>query len=128
MPEQSMTRRGALHRLLAAALGAAVIGTPFGRTAFAATPAAAMPLLALPLRSSSARAIGEAYLARFGEERSMPLLLAALSDCMTKDGRRLDGIALAKRIRRDFDRGDVVRLDGWFLSRTECRFCALYAL
>jgi len=32
------------------------------------------------------------------------------------------------QIIRDFEIGDLVSLDGWLLSRTECRLCALVVL
>ncbi|MCO5726030.1 hypothetical protein [Robiginitalea marina] len=33
-----------------------------------------------------------------------------------------------KRIRDDFREGDLVMLDGWMLSRTEARQCALFSI
>jgi hypothetical protein len=33
-----------------------------------------------------------------------------------------------ERIRDDFREGDLVMLDGWMLSRTEARQCALYSI
>lgn len=36
--------------------------------------------------------------------------------------------AIRAKIIHDFDRGDLVSFDGWLLSRTECRVCALSAL
>jgi hypothetical protein len=35
--------------------------------------------------------------------------------------------ALRSAIRRDFARGDTVVLDGWVLSRSECRYCVMRA-
>lgn len=34
---------------------------------------------------------------------------------------------LKRRIREDFEAGATVNLEGWILSRTECRVCALVA-
>ena len=37
-------------------------------------------------------------------------------------------VSIRRRVREDFAQGRVVRLDGWILSSTEARLCALTAL
>jgi len=84
------------------------------------------PALAFKHRAS-AIAIGRRYLGRFPDDPH-PEVLA--------EGRRLaDEIdpaaarsALRARVQQDFERGDTVMLDGWILSRSECRACAALAL
>ena len=34
----------------------------------------------------------------------------------------------SEAIRRDFESGNTVQLDGWILSRTEARLCALHSI
>jgi hypothetical protein len=78
----------------------------------------------------AARAVGERYLAeRPGEadEARLVRLLAPLGDASA-----LSADELARRVRdavhEDFVRGRVVTVDGWYLSRTEARLCALSTL
>jgi hypothetical protein len=104
-----------------------------------ATPAArrtsdpvASRLVALLRHPESAVVIGTAYLRLAADERRPDRLARAIeSRC---GGRVLDGDRDARRrclsegVRRDFAEGRVVRIDGWLLSVTEARLCALAAL
>ena len=84
------------------------------------------------LRAHSARTLGKAYL-RLAPEEADPFLLVN-SICETDrdlrrillqgDDRRLR-VAVQNCSRRDFANGQTVILDGWMLSRTEVRLCAL---
>ena len=86
-------------------------------------------------RKRSARAVGEAYLRRAPEEADPVLLVNAICDrdrglrqvLHHGDNGRLRA-AINNRLRRDFAHGRTVMLDGWLLSRTEARLCALTAI
>jgi hypothetical protein len=130
---QSLGRRGFLKSALAMA---GALGTPEaplweGR----GHPDPGTRLSRLIGARESARAIGTAYLkVTPGEQAS-----GALSDALTRnlaDGREalsaLDDaalrLALSIQVRRDFETSDVIELEGWVLSRTEARLCALVAI
>lgn len=74
--------------------------------------------------------IGSTYLAASPEEGAASLASAILSDARIMRG--LPEAALhegvAKQIRGDFARHRTVRLNGWILSVTEARQCALYSI
>jgi hypothetical protein len=79
------------------------------------------------LLGERARPVGDAYLRMHPEERSGDALVAGLLG----DAAGVSGDAtsiVVERIRSDFERGRVVDLKGWRLSRTECRLAALAAL
>lgn len=76
----------------------------------------------------SAGVIGEYYLAIFESEKSAEALARQIRRSLPNDGRHIDAYTLLTRIRQDFERGEVVNLQGWLLSRTEARICALYAV
>jgi hypothetical protein len=65
--------------------------------------------------SAAARAIGAAYLRAYPHD--------ALADA--RAAARLARTEIAARVRDDFAAGRVVMLDGWMLSVTEARLCAL---
>jgi hypothetical protein len=72
----------------------------------------------------AARAVGEAYLAGHPDEADEQLLLRLLGlergDIRADDVRRLRAA-----VRGDYERSDLALVEGWYLSRTECRLCAL---
>lgn len=75
----------------------------------------------------SARRIGQAYLQSAPEDADRDRLLADLFPRLEPEaGDRRD--SFAARCRQDFADGATVRVDGWVLSRTEARLCALAAL
>jgi hypothetical protein len=130
-PRYLTTRRRALQQL-AASLGVNVIGLP---TIAASCPAVVVgdPKLSAAVDSLvshriSAAVIGEVYLARFDDERSPEVLLNRISKSLPADLQFVDDKVLVSRIQSDFDEGNFVKLHGWFLSRTEARLCALYAI
>lgn len=114
----------------------------------AATFAALMAFLPAPLRPrpavaartpigwlwsnrSSARLVGARYLAQAPEDRELAwLLVRLLGDPDTICTRAPEALRcdLARKRESEFARGDTVILDGWILSRTEARLCALVAL
>ena len=86
-------------------------------------------------RRRSACAVGRAYLRQAPKEADPEFLIGAI--CETDaDLRRVlvhgDKFRLRKalrdRVRQDFADGRTVRVDGWLLSRTEARLCALAEL
>jgi len=87
-------------------------------------------LLSEPL---GARHIGQINLRQApAEGEPMPLASLILSsmELTGEDALRLERPALARRfsagVRADFAAGRTVVLDGWILSRTEARVCALW--
>ncbi|GAC1343092.1 MAG: hypothetical protein NVSMB18_18270 [Acetobacteraceae bacterium] len=82
-----------------------------------------LDLFADPAR---ARGLGEAYLALLNQRPSP----AALTDAVWGDlaGSGPLRTRVADQIRRDYASGRITCLDGWLLSVTEARLCALAAL
>ena len=112
----------ARRTVLAAALALAV---PFRRSAAeGALPARLVRLFRYP---DSARAVGAAYLRLHLEEADAERLTALLGADLGDD----EGAALASRLaarqRADFGAGRTVVVEGWVLSLTEARICALLA-
>jgi hypothetical protein len=119
-------RRTLLRSGLIAAL-ALLAGPLAPRRAAAAGPAAR--LVGIFREPASARAIGRAYLRQAPEEADAARLLALIhpGDCAALSASELRR-AVAARQRADFAAGRTVLLDGWVLSRTEARLCALAAV
>jgi hypothetical protein len=69
--------------------------------------------------------VGQRYLQLQGAEANLDvladLLLERLHSTTSSDLQHDFSLA----VQEDFGRGDVVHLDGWMLSRTEVRLCAL---
>jgi hypothetical protein len=80
-----------------------------------------------PRARASAARIGEAYLEDHPEEAQPALLARLLREAGLEEAPGPTSRARA-RIREDFERGRTVQVDGWVLSRTEARLCALTAL
>jgi len=94
-----------------------------GAAGFAiSAPAGARPVgpTAVSVDKRAATAVGEAYLARFPEEKKSLRLHLALAGVGPQNVNDV--------VRRDFAAGRIVQVDGWMLSRTEARLCALVAL
>ena len=74
------------------------------------------------------RAIGHQYLQSFSQERNRAFLQRAITgETQLQDARQLRTL-LAQKREQDFRTGDIAIVDGWILSRTEARACALVAL
>lgn len=100
------------------------------------------PRLAEPLRSllalleparNSATTIGRVYLAQTPEENDWPILvekLRAETSLFERRTHESTGLrtALKHQFIRDFSEGRTVSLDGWMVSSTEARLCAILAL
>jgi hypothetical protein len=116
------------------AVGALVPGLR-GARAFAVAPDPSVErLVSLFKHRDSARAIGSAYLALRPEEGKAKVLLALISDApedpmVTPRASDAELRAwLRRRQAHDFANGHVVKLEGWLLSATERRLCALTVL
>jgi hypothetical protein len=122
-------RRRAMASLGAGSLALAVAGP--GDIASLSSRTAAAPV-ATWLRSmiadlESARRVGQLYLQTAPEDADRDRLLADLFPRLEPQaGDRRDSFAAC--CRQDFADGATVRVDGWVLSRTEARLCALAAL
>ena len=74
------------------------------------------------------RDIGHHYLQSFSQERNCAFLTRAITgEAQLQDARQLRTL-LAQKREHDFRTGDIAIVDGWILSRTEARACALVAL
>lgn len=125
----AMQRRQFIHLAAAGAAAAALPGAGWAATAPRSAHALASPHLLTMLGSSETAAIGRAYRAAYPSERTADALSRAIlsetglpaSSDEAQHGR------LDEHVRRDFSSGRIVRLNGWILSRTEARQCALFS-
>jgi hypothetical protein len=80
----------------------------------------------------SARRVGQVYLQKAPEEADRDRLLTQLYPGLAPARHTRSPAAwrqsYAAKCRRDFAEGHTVRVDGWVLSQTEARLCALAAL
>ncbi len=78
----------------------------------------------------SAGAVGAAYLRSVDDAEARPerLMRSILGDSPATMGQAELKQVIGTRIRGDFTENAVVVVDGWMLSRTEARLCALIAL
>jgi hypothetical protein len=86
-------------------------------------------LVADPLR---ARILGCSYRAQFPGEAQPAVLSGLIRSSLELSNISVAAVhrdallsALDARVRAEFATGDVVRVDGWVLARTEARLCAL---
>jgi GMC oxidoreductase len=108
-----------------------IAGSSVFPTAGSGTPT--MTIVAL-LPMTSAAAIGRAYLATGPDVADLASVRGALREKVpslfgsdASSDRRLREL-LGARTRADFGVGDVVRVEGWILARTEALLCAYVAL
>lgn len=129
-----MSRRDFM--VFAAALFANAVGSP-GYAARISTPNDAGNRLSQIFAQDmqAARAIGHAYLREVPGESNAGILAEMIVRSGPVRLRRLDSLSkkdlmdtLRALIRQDFVSENTVMLDGWVLSRTEARLCALCAL
>ena len=69
-------------------------------------------------------AIGGGYVAMTPDENSENILAKELIGNMQGSPQEM-AEALNDKVKADFDKGDLVVIDGWILSRTEARQCGL---
>jgi hypothetical protein len=83
-------------------------------------------------RTDAARAIGEAYVRQLGLDTSAESIrkasLGALEVIERASSQQNAIRALGLAVRRDFQQGRSVQLEGWIVSRTEAELCALTLL
>ena len=127
---KSYPRREFLLRALAAC------GTPFFMPAASLEgwqkPQAANAASYFGARIDAARTIGQAYLRHLGFDTSAESIrkasmgtLKVIERASTREN-ALSALELA--VRRDFQDGRSVQLEGWIISRTEAELCALTLL
>ena len=123
-----MQRRHFLRLASVTTLGALASGCGAGREYDAV--ALSHPELLTALGAERVRAIGERYRATTRDESSAESLRQAIERSRPAASRFLvaAGPSLADLVREDFEKGRTVVVDGWVLSRTEARQCALYSL
>jgi hypothetical protein len=84
------------------------------------------------VRIDAARTIGEAYVRHLGLDTSAESIrkasLSALDIIKQASTSRNAITALERAVRRDFQQGRSVQLEGWIISRTEAELCALTLL
>lgn len=117
--------------LVAMAVGLLMTGTGVLRRDRRAELGRWLGLLRSP---ESAAVVGDAYLARFPEHSSRAALVAELERCVGRAGRGVAALSdaelrrrLREAVRSDYACGRTVSLQGWVVSRSEARLCALHA-
>lgn len=71
--------------------------------------------------------VGSLYRKMFSDENSEATLVSLLTTNYSEDLIPATKM-LQQQISRDYEQGDIVMIDGWLLSRTEARQCALFSL
>ncbi len=129
------------RNFLRALLGVSALALVYpARAPFSFREAGSCDLLAVNLANffrdkESAQIIGMEYLRCMPRERNVGSLIDRIFSCGTlcqtefaeagmKKGREL----LLQQIREDFEQERTVNIEGWILSQTEARLCALTAL
>ena len=77
--------------------------------------------------TATIRDIGENYRKQFSDEDSERKLVNFLSDYASTESTTTIEM-LRQQIANDYSQGNIVLVDGWVLSRTEARQCALFSL
>ena len=130
MNSQFLTTRRRILQQLAMTLSTAAVTLPTHAAPHPACvtgdPDLSAAIGGLISHRNSAAIIGDAYLTQFNDERSADILMSKIRESLLTDTQCINENILLSRIRADFERGDIVNLHGWLLSRTEARVCALY--
>ena len=108
------------REFLCLSLGAAVLTVP-AREDAAAAAAAAHPDLLSVLGPEPVRDIGLQYRRLVPEENDSMRLRAAILAPLPR-------MPIVATVRRDFETGRTVLVNGWVLAATEARQCALFSL
>ena len=125
----NLDRRAFIQALSAAIAGVAVAACDRG-DATARARTLARPELLAALGAGPVRAIGAGYRAMTRGEQDAESLRNAI-DASRPFASRFLGAAdppISQLVRADFANGHTVVVDGWILSVTEARQCALYSL
>ena len=73
--------------------------------------------------------IGRGYCRKFPAEANPETLVSAVQDRLALPSSHPEmALRLQQTIQEDFQLGEVLQLNGWILSRTEARQCALFSL
>lgn len=71
--------------------------------------------------------IGKKYQEQFPDHNTEQKLIELLSESIADDSNDLSE-ELNRKISEDYKNGKIIMLDGWLLSETEARQCALFSL
>lgn len=71
-------------------------------------------------------AIGNKYRLQVPDEKNERTLVKLLSSEISSDTMQLEK-SLEEKIKKDFESGNTIMIDGWILSVTEARQCALFS-
>jgi hypothetical protein len=137
-----MSKPPTIHRrqflLLALGLaGSVAVGSKLSRAAegWLSQGSLRAKLTALFIHQESAQAIGRAYLQSYPREADIQTLedqiaqgIAGGRTLLIATGKPQVSKLLTDRIRQDFATDQVVKVQGWILSITEARLCALTTL
>jgi len=97
-------------------------------TSRAIDPRLAIPRTLLPIcDTATLLAIGSQYRIQVPMENDATELAKLISEDLNVQGDAFD-IALMSKVIRDYKEGKLEEINGWFLSVTETRQCALYSL
>ena len=124
------------RHLLAGLAGTALVplGPSVAQAWQAGGPELASRLVAALDRPGSAIEVGLAYLRQHQDEADRARVTMALAPdlerhCEPEKASRAElRTAISRQVRHDFELGRVAEVDGWILSVTEARLCALAAL
>ena len=125
------------HFILCAAAGALAAGLPGAAWSTGALtgPSGNLQTLARPalldmFGARRVRGLGVQYCARYPAECDADILAAAIrgSEALARADASMSPAFLEATIRDDFAAGRTVLLEGWVLSVTEARQCALFSL
>jgi hypothetical protein len=126
------SRRQFFQMILAAGLWTAA-GKAFAGHAQQALDSKTTAMLTGMFRNiESARTVGNEYLRANPNDADRVLLEGVLSVSSARHRHCVDQpelrAAVVSRVRSDYEFGRVVNVDGWILSQTEARLCALVTL
>ena len=108
----------------------AALSVACGAGADVASGALARPELLAALGAERVRSLGARYRETTPAERDAASLEDAIRQSLPSSASRSGNSAaqLARLVRDDFEAGRTVVVDGWILSATEARQCALFSL
>lgn len=130
----NLSRRNMLRQLTCGGLMMALPASALARPAGDVSPPLASRLGRLFSNGESARVIGQRYLDLAPGEANLERLMALICHSEENyarlahtDTEQLRAMLLGQQ-RADFARGRTIMIDGWILSETEVRLCAVAAI
>ena len=121
-------RRSFLQKIAAAGLVASIPAGWDGLFSSDEHLYAASDLLAILGNPLTVREIGQAYLTHFPECQNRNTLRSRLAMRLGSASSKYLKRHISECVREDFALGDTIQLNGWILSHTEARQCALFAM